>query len=210
MRQSRMFIGMAVLLAVFVAGCAHKGPVLIDFKYQLPSTLEAPKKVTVGVSPFKDDRGKSDSVIGKRFLELSDQTSDLVVQGTAASKVSAALKNAMLAHAIGVQDAPAWNLTDTSVPAAGTDLVVSGEIKSLWVESTSKLANTVVKADVQLRVVVADTAQKKIIRILNLNSKLERQTAIASPLFVGKILSEALTAAIDQIFTDSELKSRLK
>jgi hypothetical protein len=211
MRLSRIFIGIAVLLTFVASGCAHKGPILVDFMYQ-PQKGAAPEaaKVTVGVSPFKDDRGKSDSVVGSRFHELSNSRNDLVVQGNAADRVTKAVKEALRDRSITERDAAAWDLTEANIPASGTDLVVGGEIKSLWVDAEAKLGKTTVTAEVQLRVAVADTAQKKIVRILNLNSKLERQTAVASFAFVGKTLSEALTSAVDQIFADEELKKILK
>jgi hypothetical protein len=82
MKYSRMYLGIAALLAAFLSGCAHPGPILLDFQYQPPQDVSAgAAKVTLGVSPFRDDRGKVASVIGKRSLESNDQTNDLVVQG---------------------------------------------------------------------------------------------------------------------------------
>ncbi len=211
MKRFSIFIGIAALLAVFAAGCAHQGPILLDFGYQAPKgEVATAPKVTVGVSEFKDDRGKVPSVIGSRFLDLSNQKNDLVVQGSVSDKVTAAVKNALKARDFTAKDLPLWDLSEADIPAGGADLIISGEIKSLSVEATSKLANTVVKADVQLRVVVADMAQKKIVRVLNVNSKLERQTVTSSFPFVEKTLSEALSSAIDQIFADEELKNKLK
>lgn len=210
MKQTRIYFGITVLLAALLSGCAHRGPILLDFNYKAPkeTTATAPK-ATIGVTSFKDDRGKTTSVIGSRFLTLNNQANDLVVQGTVSERVTAALKNALKARSMTVVDAAPWDLSDAGIPT-GADLVIGGEIKSLWVDATSQLANTAVKADVQLRIVVADTAQKKIIRVLNVNSKLERQTVASSFPFVERTLSEALTTAIDQIFADEELKDKLK
>ena len=211
MGHSKKYIGIAVLLAAFLSGCAQKGPVLVDFRYQPPKgeIAEAPK-AAVEVSPFKDDRGKVESVVGNRFLSLNNQKNDLVIQGTVSGKVTAALKNALKARDITAKDISAWDLTDAGIPGDGAGLLISGEIKTLWVEVASQLANTTAKADVQLRVLVADPAQKKIIRVLNVNSTLERQTIKYSNAFVAGTLSEALSTAIDQIFADEELKNRLK
>ena len=198
-------------LALLVAGCAPKGPILTDFKYQQPkSVAAATAAVTVAVSPFKDDRAKIESVVGKRFNELNELTTDLVVQGTVATKVAVALKSALAARQIAAKDSAAWDLTEAGVAAPGADLLVGGEVKTLWVDATSQLANTKSKAEVQLRIVVADVAQKKIIRILNVNSKIERQNVANTGAFIERALSEALTGALDQIFADEELKSRLK
>jgi len=200
-----------LLLAALLAGCAPKGPILMDFKYQQPKPVAlAASAVTVAVSPFKDERAKIESVVGRRFNELNELATDLVVQGTVSTKVTGALKNAFAARRITARDAAAWDLTDAGVAAPGVDLQVGGEIKALWVDATSQFANTTSKADVQLRIVVADVAQKKIIRVLNVNSKIERQNMANTAAFIERALSEALTNAIDQIFADEELKSRFK
>ena len=211
MKQSRIYIGIAVLFAVFSSGCASQGPILLDFQYQPPQAVTPEAvKVTVGVSPFKDDRGKGASVIGKRFVASGDHTNDLVVQGIAADKVTAALKSALKARGIAEKNYTAWDLTEAGIPSDGAGLLISGEIKKLWVETTSRFANTTVKAEVQIRVSVADMAQKKVIRIVNVNSTMERQNLTFSTGVVESVLSDALTAAIDQIFADEELKNRLK
>ncbi len=211
MKQSHLCFVMAVLLAAFLSGCAHRGPLLVDFKYQPPKgTVAEPPKVIVGVSPFKDARGKVESVVGRRFMSLNDETNDLVVQGTVSTKVTAAVKDAFKARDIEVKDSGRWDLTEAGIPTNGANLLIGGEIKTLSVESTSSLANTVVKVDVQLRISAADVAKKKLIRVLNVNSKLERQNITYSSAFVDATISEALTTALDQIFADDELKNRLK
>jgi Uncharacterized lipoprotein len=204
-----------VLIVMFgtllLSGCATQGPILLDFQYQPPQGAPGgAAKVTVGVSPFRDDRGKVASVIGKRSLESSDQTNDLVVQGIAADRVTAALKSALKARGIAEKDYAAWDLTEAGVPSDGADLLISGEIKKLWVEAKSRFANTTVKAEVQMRVSVADMSQKKIIRVVNVSSMMERQNVTFSTDAPEGALSDALTAAIDQIFADEELQKRLK
>ncbi len=201
---------LAFLLAFLLAACASKGPILTDFKYQLPKSSDgATVAVTVAVSPFKDGRTKIESVVGKRFNELNELMTDLVVQGTVSTKVTAALKNAFAARRITAKDA-AWDLSEASIEAPGADLLVGGEIKTFWVDATSQFASTTSKAEALLRIVVADVAQKKIIRILNVNSKIERQNVANTSAFIERALSEALTVAIDQIFADEELKNRFK
>ena len=211
MKHSRMYFGIAALLAAFLSGCATQGPILLDFQYQPPQNVSAGAAiVTLGVSPFRDGRGKVASVIGKRSLESSDETNDLVVQGTTSEKVTAALKSALKARGIAEKDIAAWDLTEAGVPSDGADLLISGEIKKFWAETKSRFANTTVKAEVQLRVSVADMAHRKIIRVVNVNSTMERQNVTFSTDVVENTLSDALTSAIDQIFADEELQKRLK
>jgi hypothetical protein len=203
---------MAVLTVALLSACAHKGPILVNFSYQRPQglTVEQAPKAVVGISPFKDERGKNDSIVGKRFDAMNDSVNDLVVQGTVSEKLRMALDKALSARDIAWRDAPPWDLTEAGVPSDGSTLVISGEIKTLWVESNSTFANTKVTAKVDLRIVAADPAQKKIIRVLNVNSMIERSRVNYTTAFVQETISEALTTAINQLFNDEELKNRLK
>lgn len=207
MKYSLMMISMLV----FLFGCAEKGPVLLNIEYQVPEgEVAAPRKVIVGVAPFKDDRGKTASVLGKRTLPSMEIENDLVVQGTVAELVTAKLKDALKARGITVKEVQAWDLSSENIKAEGCDIVIGGEIKTLWVEAVSRPLKASTKADVQLRVSAADTAEKKVLRTLNLNSKLERQDIAFSFSQVEDVLSEALTSAINQFLNDEEFKKKIQ
>ena len=210
-RISRVYICIAVLLVAILSGCAQKGPVLLDnIKYQPPEGLAAgTPKLVVGVSPFRDDRGKTFSVLGKRTIPDYVEN-DLVVQGTVADLVTAALKDALKARGIIVKDVPAWDMNAESIRTTGIDILIGGEIKTLWVEAVSQTLNFKVSAVVQLRVSAADVAEKKIIRTLVLNSKLERQDVAFSFESVKSAVSEALSSALDQLLNDEEFKKRIR
>jgi hypothetical protein len=203
-------VPIALFVMVSLFGCAHKGPILIDFRYQAPQgAAEKISKTTVAVSPFIDERRGNNSVVGKRVSTLNDEANDLVVQGLVSEKVTAALKSALTARSITIHDVPVWDQTEAGIPASGTNLLIGGQIKALWIDCESQLASTTVKADVELRIVVADAAQKRIIKALNVNSKIEHQSIGYSTEFVEDTLAEALSSAIDQLFADDELKNRL-
>jgi hypothetical protein len=194
-----------------LSGCAQKGPVLLDnIRYQAPEGLAAgAPKLIVGVSPFKDDRGKTFSVIGKRTIP-DYMENDLVVQGTVADLVTAGLKDALKARGIMVKDAPAWDMNAESIKSSGIDILIGGEIKTLWVEAVSQPLNAKVNAVVQLRVSAADAAEKKIIRTLVLNSKLERKDVAFSFELVEDAVSEALSSALNQLLNDEEFKKKIR
>ncbi len=202
---------MVVSMFVFLFGCAEKGPVPLDIGYRPSADVAAgTPKVVVGVSPFKDDRGKAASVLGRRVIASTGLENELVVQGTVADLVASRLKDALKARGITVKDVPAWDMTAENIKADGADIVIGGEIKTLWVEALSKLLNANTRADVQLRVSAADTAEKKVFRTLELNSKLERQDIAFSFTQVEIVLSEALSGALDQLLNDEEFKKRIK
>lgn len=200
---------LSVLIAVvFLTGCAEKGPILLNIGYQSPAEKAGTAStIVVGVSPFRDVRGEQPSVLGKRTIP-SGMQNDLVVQGTVAEIATISLKEALTRRGIAVKDVAAWDLTAGGIKAEDAALVLGGEIKVFWLESSASALNTHLKASVQLKVVAGDTGGKKVIRTIEVNSKLD-QDVLYSRKRLENMLSEALSLVIDQIFKDGELKKRL-
>jgi len=200
----------AAVLLFLSAGCAEKGPVLLgNIAYQPPAnTAAGSPKAVVGVSPFKDLRGTSPSVLGKRTIR-NDIENDLVVQGTVADLVTLAFKDALKARGIMVKDALAWDLKAETVAGDGFDILLGGEIKALWIEVNSQPFNVKQQAVVQLRVSAADRKDKAVFKTLTMNSKMDRQDIAFSFDTVESLLSEALSAAIDQLLKDDEFVKKI-
>ncbi len=206
-------ITFTLLLLMTLAGCTtQKGPQLMsDVQYLSPEGMvAATPKVVVGVSPFKDVRGKPASVLGIKKSTSSSIEIDLVIQGTGAELVTARLKDALKARGFSVKDVAAWDMTAEGIKAEGVDVLMSGEIKSLWVETVTSILSVDLKADAQLRVVVADVPDKKILRATTVNNSLDRKNIAFSFEYVQQTLSEVLSAAINQVFDDEEVKNKLK
>jgi uncharacterized lipoprotein YajG len=200
----------AVLMtAVFLAGCAEKGPILLNVGYQVPAEKAAStSKIVIGVSPFRDARGVLPSVMGKRTIP-SGMQNDLVVKGTVAEVATASLRDALAARGIAVKNVSPWDLTAENMPEEGTALVLGGEVKVFWLDSTASALNTHLKASVQLKVVAGDTAAKKVFRTIEVNSMLDHDV-LYSRERLENIISEALSLVVDQVFRDEELKKRLQ
>ena len=199
------------ILSMVVSGCAEKGPILLNVVYQAPAEKAgAASAIVVGVSPFRDVREAQPSVLGRRTIP-SGMQSDLVVKGTVAEIATISLKEALTRRGIAVKDVAAWDLTAEGMPAEGAALLLGGEIKVLWLESLAAASafNTHLKASVQLKVVAGDTGEKKVIRTIDVSSKLD-QDMLYSRERLEEMLSEALSSAIDQVFNDEELKKRLQ
>jgi len=194
-----------------LSACAEKGPMLLEgITYQAPEAQVAGvPKIVVGIAPFKDDRGKIVSVLGKRTISNYIEN-DLVVQGTTADLVTAAVKDAFKSRGIMVKDAPSWDMNAETIKADGMNILIGGEIKIFWVEVVSQPLNVKTSAEVRLRVSAADGVEKKIFRTLVLNSKMERQDVAFSLDSVSAALSEALTSAVDQLLKDDEFKKKIQ
>ncbi len=195
---------------LLLAGCAEKGPILLSVGYPLPEgkPAAAKAKVVVGVSSFKDERGKTESLIGSRTIP-SGQQNDLVVQGTVSGLVAASLKDALKARGITVKDVPQWDLTAEGMKADRIGLLFGGAIKKLWLESTATTLKTHLAATVQLKITAGNPADRKIIKTLDVESSVE-QDVLYSTSKLEEVLSEAIGGAIDQIFSDEDLKQKLQ
>jgi uncharacterized lipoprotein YajG len=200
---------LALLLLLILAGCAEKGPVLLTIGYQAPSEKAATAStISVGISPLRDERGEPPSVLGKRKIP-SGMQSDYVVKGTVADTATAILKEAFTARGIAVKDIANWDLTADGMNDAGADLLLGGEIKTLWLESKPSSMLTQLKASVQIRITVGSRLEKKILRTIDVNSKLD-QEVLYSQERLESALDEALSSAVNQIFQDDEVKKRIQ
>lgn len=206
-RNDVISFGAAVLCAVLFAGCAKSGPVLLqDIVYQAPTGSPlAISRAVVTVSPLKDVRSLKDvrdsaSTLGKRTIG-DDIQNDLVVQGTVADLITAALKDALKSQGVTVKDAPAGGQTDAG-------LLLGGEVKACWVDVSSRPLKVQTKASVQLRVTIA-VAPGAAARAVHVQSALTREDVVFSFSTVQETLSEALTSALNQLMTDEELKRQL-
>lgn len=209
--MGRSCIILVLTLFVGLSACATSGPILIgNIRYEPPQGMESAKpRALVAVGMFKDQRGVSASLLGKRRLPSADVENELVVQGTAADIVNSALKQALGARGFTVKDAPDWDLSAEGIPDTG-DFIIAGEIKAMGIDVESRPLSVSYKADVQLRLIVADARQKKLIRTLNLSSRLERQDIAFSFSTAENMLSEVISSAIDRMFSDEEIKKILQ
>jgi len=201
-------ISLIGLLFVMLAGCVQKGPIVLDISYQPPAATSAvASKTVVGVAPFKDDRANA-SILGKRKITDGVEDDFVVAGATVSGLATERVKDAFKARGFTVKDS-AWDRTEAGIKDEGADILISGEIKKLGIDSLSKPFKTNIKAVIQMKIVVADRAGKKIIRTLDLNSMVE-QDILYSRERLSAALSEALSSALDQIFKDEELNKKLK
>jgi uncharacterized lipoprotein YajG len=202
-------LSVLIVTVLFLAGCAEKGPVLLAISYQAPAEKAGTaSKIAVGVCPLRDGRGEPPSILGKRTIP-SGMQNDLIVHGTVAETATAILKDAFTARGIAVQDIASWDLTAEGMNDARADLILGGEIKTLWLESKPSSMLTQLKASVQIKITVGDRLEKKILRTIDVNSKLD-QEILYSRERLEAALTEALSSAMDQIFQDDEVKKRLQ
>ncbi len=203
-----MLATLCVSVLLLLAGCAEKGPIFLDIAYRPPAGTDlGSPAVTIGVSRLRDARGLAPSVLGKRTV-ASGLENDLITKGTVADLVTARLKDAVKAHGMAVKEVAPWDMTLEGMPAGGYDLLLGGEIESFWLDSVSVPFKTNVKTSVRLKIVVGEAAEKKIIRVIDVNSKIE-EDVLYSLEELNNMLSEALSSALEQIFKDDVLRKKI-
>ena len=161
---------------------------------------ERHQRSTVGVSPFKDGRGKAASVLGKRTIP-SGLENDFVVQGTVAETVTAIMKKALYRARNCGEGRCRLGPDRGRHEGRGVELLLGGEIKTLWLESTATSMQTHLQASVQIKVIIGDPVEKKIVRTIEVSSRLD-QDVLYSREKLEACSSEALSSAVDQIFQD--------
>jgi hypothetical protein len=194
----------AAFFLVLLTGCAEKGPVLLTPSYSPTRPAVAVKKDSVvRVGPIRDSRGIGSSLVGKKTV--SGQADDIMVQLALSDVVTKMLKQAFDARGFIVK-----SIMDPEVPRPGSlSLLAGGEIKTLWMESTSGPFLTTLHATIALKIMVGDAAEKKIIKTLDINSTIDR-TMFYSREKLDKTLSNALSSALDQVFEDETIRKVLR
>ena len=211
MKQAKWYLSIIGMLLIVLSGCAKKGPILLSVAYEPPEDKVAvAKKITVGVSPLKENRDKKSSVVGVAKGSGESVVNDLVIQGTASGLVADSLKDALAARGMTAKDATDWDLTAGGINAEGVDVVIGGEVQKLWIESTSEAFRTTMKAAVTVKFVVADVTEKKIVQTLTVRSSNSDESMLFSETAVGDTLSGALSSAIDQLLLDEKVKKSLE
>jgi hypothetical protein len=210
-KTTKVCLAAAVLVPLLFFGCGPKGPILVSMSYRAPQDLvEETRKVVVGVSPLRDERGTSASVLGRRSQASSNQGNDLVVQGTVSDIATTALKDAIERRGFAVKDVPEWDLPGGAAAVKGVDILVGGGIKNLRLDAVTKTVKVSYKVDVQLRMSAADASERRVFRKLMLNCAMEREDVKFSVSRAESLLSEALSSAIDQLMDDEEFRKNLR
>jgi uncharacterized lipoprotein YajG len=202
-RLSILFI-LGSVVAAIVMGCAEKGPVLVSIAYQPTGAVAvAKKKPVVRVGPIRDSRGTEASLVGKKTV--SGTSDGILIQRTVSELVTARLKDAFAARGFivkGIMDADA-------VPSGSLNLLAGGEIKTLWLESSSSRFVTTLHTTVQLKIMLANADEKRIIKTFDINRTIDRYRFYSREKLEQE-LSQALSSALDQIFNDEAMRTLMK
>ena len=99
-----------------------------------------------------------------------------------------------------------WNLSPETINEDWGDIVVGGEILELWNDVTSKFMNNNHKVKAKLKIVVANAKEKRILWSDTATTSLELKEPLFHEASVEKIINEAASSCIENIFEDKAFK----
>lgn len=196
-RTHAILLTSVIAVSLSLAGCGGTRTVPIRISYK-PSALAdlAPLGRAVAVAPLRDKRSRAGGVVGTRahFVGSVDHFS-LEKPGVAAS-VTEVLRGYFRERKARVEAAPRWDGRPESLREFRAELVVTGEVEDLWLESTDRAAWGETEGRVHLTLFVGGVRTGKVVRRtirfqpeeMDLLFKEERELEE----FLGGSLSEAL------------------
>ena len=99
-----------------------------------------------------------------------------------------------------------WNLSPDTIKEDWGDIVVGGEILELWNDVTSKFMNNKHNAKAKLKIVVASAKEKRILWTDTATTSLELKEPLFHEASAEKIINEAVSSCIENIFEDKAFK----
>ena len=99
-----------------------------------------------------------------------------------------------------------WNLSPDAIKEDWGDIVVGGEILELWNDVTSKVMNNNHKVKAKLKIVVANAKEKRILWTDTATTSLEMKEPLFHEESAEKIINEAASSCIENIFEDKAFK----
>ncbi|MBI5180836.1 MAG: hypothetical protein HZA05_05490 [Nitrospirae bacterium] len=102
-----------------------------------------------------------------------------------------------------------WNLDAPNLNAEWGDIVIGGEIVELWSDVISKFMSNEHKVKARLKIVIADPKEKRILWTDTATTSLDMKEPLFHEESVEKMINEAASSCIENIFEDRAFKEIL-
>jgi len=228
MKSNSSFIPKSVKLMVLmiislgISGCAATNPTLyrVNIRYDAAQTVipeylkanENTRSNLIAVAEFTDTRQVDEKEIIGHVRERDD------------SKVSIFPKDVMPAKAVadGIKEylhkadykvadkIVRWDLNEANIPDGNGKVIIGGSIDKMQITCWTGAFSNSYKTRVNLTIVLADAAKRKIIYKSKVESSSSRDDVSFSEEEIGGQLSAALGDAIKKVFEDENLAQKIK
>ena len=181
----------------------------LNLKYTPSASLTAvsDNKINIGFSGIIDSRQRENkSLVGER-INYSGSKDYLAPAGISVEDAVAGMAAEYFKRK-GFQwkKVEKWNLSPETIKEDWGDIVVGGEILDLWNDVTSKVMNNKHKVTAKIKIVVANTKEKRILWTDTATTSLELKEPLFHKESVEKIINEAASSCIENIFEDKAFK----
>lgn len=181
----------------------------LNLKYTPSASLTAvlDNKINIGFSGIVDSRQRENkSLVGERINYSGSKDffapAGISVEDAVAGMVSEYFKK----KGFQWKKVEKWNLSPDAIKEDWGDIVVRGEILDLWNDVTSKVMNNKHKVTAKIKIVVANTKEKRILWTDTATTSLELKEPLFHEASAQKIINEAVSSCIENIFEDKAFK----
>lgn len=181
----------------------------LNLKYTPSASLTAvsDNKVNIGFSGIADSRQRENkSIVGERINYSGSKDffapAGISVEDAIAGMVAEYFKK----KGFQWKKVDKWNLSPDAIKEDWGDIVIGGEIIELWNDVTSKVMNNKHKVTAKIKIVVASTKEKRILWTDTATTSLELKEPLFHEASAEKIINEAASSCIENIFEDKAFK----
>ena len=181
----------------------------LNLKYTPSPSLTAgsDNKINIGFSGIIDSRQRENkSLVGER-INYSGSKDFLAPAGISVEDAVAGMVSEYFKiKGFQWKKVEKWNLSPDAIKEDWGDIVVGGEILELWNDVTSKVMNNNHKVKAKLKIVVANAKEKRILWTDTATTSLEMKEPLFHEESAEKIINEAASSCIENIFEDKAFK----
>ncbi len=205
-KKTLTLISFLMLLFPFLA---FAETISLNLKYTPSPSLAgvSDSKINIGFSGIADSRQRENkSLVGER-IDYSGSKDFLAPAGISVEDAVAGMVSEYFKRK-GFQwkKVEKWNLSPDAIKEDWGDIVVGGEILELWNDVTSKVMNNKHKVTAKIKIVVASTKEKRILWTDTATTSLELKEPLFHEASAEKIINEAASSCIENIFEDRAFK----
>ncbi len=164
---------------------------------------------TIAVNPIWDERPDT-SLVGAGYNMYGGKVESWASETPPTEILEQALIHQLENCGFKVVKTSGWNLDPNSIPLSVTsDFILGSRLKAFWVESRPGLLTVSINSKVTFDLIIADVRTKKVVWAGQFTGVDSPEAVIRTNEMMRQSLSRALTAAVNKVFQDDQVKSAL-
>ncbi len=166
--------------------------------------------ISIGITKITDKRDREEKNFAGKRIAYSGSKDFFAPAGVSVEDaVTEMLGEYFMKKGFNWKKAERWNLDAQNLNADWGDIVVGGEIVELWSDVISKFMANEHKVKARLKIVIADPKEKRILWTDTATTSLEMKEPLFHAESVEKMINEAVSSCIENIFEDRAFKEIL-